>query len=402
MESPYPRKNTIKAAFDKSTTRPSALDIHRWAVKQLEINVDQVEALQLIGPENAVYIKLVSQSLYEKILLQHEGTHAVTLSSGIQTTVTVSEGGGELQNVRVFNVPLEVPDEKISQALNGYGKVHKIHRERWSSGYELQVNNGIRMVRIKLAKPIPSNINISGCKAYITYPGQEQTCYNCNEISHLTKNCPNKATRLGKGTPPKQVLKVSDLFKTPTINNQQNVSTPSPSISDSTLNNEIDRSLVTTEKPDVMLIDENNTSPVCTLQQKHIQDTELEHASKKLKTNTETDSHYTEDDQQIAMELSTTELLCEPNKQTSVKTPNLNKVSEETMRKSKEAIQLGKRIEDGNRKAQKKLYIPNTVSLTRHRSSSVTPNNITPEEPHNTRKTDSAPSGITTIGTAET
>lgn len=209
----YRRVNTVKITFDKAAQRPSALDVHKYVSGTLNVTVDQLEALQLLGPENAVYVKLISQSIYEKVLRQHEGVSQITFASGVRSTVTIGPAGFDAVQVRVFNLPMELPNDKLKQALTQYGTVYNISNETWSAGYNLRVHNGIRQVKMHVTTVIPSNILVAGKRAYVTYLGQEPTCFVCGVVGHIKQDCPSKVTRLGPAPPRRTPLLMSDLLK---------------------------------------------------------------------------------------------------------------------------------------------------------------------------------------------
>ena len=74
--------------------------------------------------------------------------------------------------------------------MSQYGEVKCVRDELWNSAYRYKVYNGVRIVEMRLKKYLPSHLNIYGNDALITYDGQPQTCYRCNEIGHQRQECP--------------------------------------------------------------------------------------------------------------------------------------------------------------------------------------------------------------------
>ena len=210
------RENTIKATFDKNKQRPSALDIHTWIDETLKIKENELQTIQLVGKQNAAYIKFNSAPQYEKYLRQHAGTTTLDLLNGAQTTVTITTAEEDCVSVRVLNIPPEVPNERIKNVLQNYGKVQHIENEKWSQRYKFKIDSGIRIVQMVLSKPIPSNITVSNYEAYVSYPGQENKCFSCGSATHLRQHCPNRNIRTPVNTNLRTPLTMSDLFKAPT------------------------------------------------------------------------------------------------------------------------------------------------------------------------------------------
>jgi len=65
--------------------------------------------------------------------------------------------------------------------MSKYEEVKSIRDEMWTSAYRYKVNNGIRIVEMKLKLHLPSHMAIAGNDALISYDGQPPTCYRCNE-----------------------------------------------------------------------------------------------------------------------------------------------------------------------------------------------------------------------------
>lgn len=195
MASKICRKNTIKAVFNKDQQRPTAYEIHQWLEENINVREDELDTLQLVSKQNAVYIKFNNQLSYEKHLQLHTGTSTIQLMNGATTTVNITAGEFDTTTVRILNVPPEVPNDRIMHVLQTYGKVQEIINEKWSKKYRFQVDTGIRLVNMQINKQIPSTLYIAGYEAYVVYPGQEQTCFLCGSASHIRRYCPGKGSR---------------------------------------------------------------------------------------------------------------------------------------------------------------------------------------------------------------
>lgn len=142
-----------------------------------------------------MYLKFVNPITYESKLQNHSGISNVQLLNGETTTVSITPADEEMTIVRILNVPPEVPNEKIENIFKNYGKVKIIENEKWSHKNRFKVDSGIRLVKMSIEKSIPSTIIIAGLEAYVSYSGQEQTCFHCGDHSHLRQTCPKRALR---------------------------------------------------------------------------------------------------------------------------------------------------------------------------------------------------------------
>ncbi|KAJ4451297.1 hypothetical protein ANN_02758 [Periplaneta americana] len=166
--------------------------------------------LQLNTQEKSLYIKVISPTIYEKLIHKHEGTTDFKYNNGEQTQVKVSKADVPSVTVRVFHLPPEVPSSLIQTALNTYGVVHSVRQEQWSTAYPFPVNNGVRAVKMEIKKHIPGSISIAGYNAHITYVGQPILCYVCHEPNHKKEDCPQRKTTMNVNVKQRQLL-LSDI-----------------------------------------------------------------------------------------------------------------------------------------------------------------------------------------------
>ena len=213
MASKIVRLNTIQIMFNREDTRPTAIEIHMWLDEKLKIREQDIQTLQLVAKQSSVFVKFKTPELYEQYLQNHSGTHNFQLMNGSINKVKVGPAEHDYVTVRVLNVPPEIPNDRIKNVLNNYGKVQQIENETWANRYKYNVETGIRIVKMSIDKHIPTSLTISQYEAYITYIGQEQTCYTCGSSQHMRTNCPRRAQeRLTNPTRNKKLM--SDLFLT--------------------------------------------------------------------------------------------------------------------------------------------------------------------------------------------
>jgi len=89
-----------------------------------------------------------------------------------------------VRRVRIANLPPEVKEPALRDAMSKYGDVKDIQEEQWSNQYRYKVLNGVKTVELNLKKHVPSHIFIAGHRVLTSYEGQPTTCYNCNEQGH--------------------------------------------------------------------------------------------------------------------------------------------------------------------------------------------------------------------------
>lgn len=221
MES-YKRINTLKIKFPATAKKPSAYEIHQWLVETMRVNTDQVDTIQLHNRDFAIYLKLVSVTLYNKLLNEHKGDKMFKYESGEEIQIVVSAADIQSTTVRIFNLPPEIPNIIISNTLSKYGQIHDIRSEKWNDQYPLPVNNGVKAVKMDIKIPIPTLLKIGMYTASLNYPGQIQVCFRCGEPGHFKQDCKQQFTTLPIRPHNKNRL-LSDIVRQHTLINCENV-----------------------------------------------------------------------------------------------------------------------------------------------------------------------------------
>ena len=92
--------------------------------------------------------------------------------------------------LRIANLPPEIPNDVLRQALAKSGKILDIRTASWSKTYRYVVSNGIRLVTFLLTQHAPSHLIVVGYRVLITYDGIPATCYGCGTAGHMYQDCP--------------------------------------------------------------------------------------------------------------------------------------------------------------------------------------------------------------------
>ena len=89
------------------------------------------------------------------------------------------------QWVKLTRVMYGTTEGSIKSKLSDYGTVEKIKQEKIHG-----VGISVYTVKVDLKKPIPSRIVINNAPVNVFYRGQIQQCFRCEQIGHMSRNCP--------------------------------------------------------------------------------------------------------------------------------------------------------------------------------------------------------------------
>lgn len=127
------RVNTVSVQFDASAPeRIRNVDVHLFCQDTLGLRSSDALGLQLeYGSVRRFFIKLCSAQKCDELVNRHGGQYLFSHHEGSSTSVTVRHAAGlGLRAVRVANLPIELDNKVIEQALRPYGsKRHPAHRK---------------------------------------------------------------------------------------------------------------------------------------------------------------------------------------------------------------------------------------------------------------------------------
>ena len=113
------------------------------------------------------------------------------LTSGIRfrgAALRTSPVDSRTRLVYVRDLPVEVPVDGLKVYLRAFGVIHAVSMQTYPG--MPQVFTGTRVVKVTLAKDLPSSARVSGFDVRFWYQGQPQACPVCRSYGHRVKDCP--------------------------------------------------------------------------------------------------------------------------------------------------------------------------------------------------------------------
>ncbi|XP_064467254.1 uncharacterized protein LOC135378227 [Ornithodoros turicata] len=96
--------------------------------------------------------------------------------------------------IKIHWIPGNVSDEALQKALEKYGNVKEIRREKWKGSFFEGIDTTTRQVTIRLhegvsATNLPHQTFVEGCRVLFSVPGRPPMCLRCKQIGHIRKQC---------------------------------------------------------------------------------------------------------------------------------------------------------------------------------------------------------------------
>jgi hypothetical protein len=121
------RLNTVVCTFDPASPRLTAYDIHEWLHAELRIPETQVSMIQIDGIKRQVFIKMVDKDSMHTELRDTCGQAEYKYPSGEVFMVNIDMAGIGTKRIRIANLPPEVHNGTVHEALAPFGKVLNIY-----------------------------------------------------------------------------------------------------------------------------------------------------------------------------------------------------------------------------------------------------------------------------------
>lgn len=190
---PSYRQNSLVVDLNVLPSIPDIETIRKFLTKDVALDFSKVRNLQLNISMNQVIIEMATPDQAAEIAGTHSAKHCIIYEKKKFYIPLYVED--DSTPVKVHDLPPNMPNHLIAEQLQQYGKVTSIHDEVWRDFFP-GIPNGVRVVRIKLEKPIPSFLKIDGLLAYIVYPNQKKTCRHCSRKLHPGQKCTSTKTKV--------------------------------------------------------------------------------------------------------------------------------------------------------------------------------------------------------------
>ncbi|XP_062550585.1 uncharacterized protein LOC134215401 [Armigeres subalbatus] len=160
------RRNTLVVDFSVLPKRPPLDQVKEFLEEDIKIDMADVKTIQLHNLKNCVYIEMHDSGVAPRLQKQHHLKHSFE-HLGVHYYIPVYVDGPDT-TIRIHDLPPRMANKIISDHIEQYGKVISIHNEVWKNFFP-GVPNGVRVVRIRLEKTIPSHIVVDNHTTLVTY-----------------------------------------------------------------------------------------------------------------------------------------------------------------------------------------------------------------------------------------
>lgn len=187
-------ENTISFAYPNGSAKPSMDEMAKF-VKSLDANLADMDTMYRIAEEKSVFLKFKTEAGMRYAIMHNPEQLTFRYDNGKAVEVRMSVADGNVQYVRIFDLPPEVPDADISSVLGRYGEVKRVVREKYPAELGLDMFTGVRGVYVDVEKDIPSALNFRDRKGNIFYAGNRNKCFLCKAEGHQVNSCPKRKVR---------------------------------------------------------------------------------------------------------------------------------------------------------------------------------------------------------------
>lgn len=198
----FARKNTAKIQFPAGSNQPSDKEMIDF-ILELGLTSPELHSVYKDVSDSCIYVKFNTENFLAEFLTKTPNNITFNYFNKSNAKVTISDANIEYSYVRIFNLPPEIEDKDIKDALNKYGQIKTLNREKFPISFGLDVFSGVRGVFMELSADIPNFMYIQRFRARIHYNGQQEICFLCKSNAHKKNECPQNISI-------KQVISNSD------------------------------------------------------------------------------------------------------------------------------------------------------------------------------------------------
>lgn len=159
-------------------------DVFDFIANKLGFDLSQVKHLQISNGK--VYVGTESPQIAQNMVQEHNMKHEYS-HDGKAYNIPLEMEDGSIE-VRVHDLRPRTTHRMLAQRMREYGEILSIREETWKDHLP-GIPNGVRILRMKLVKPIPSYVQVDTEMTLVTYRGQVATCKHCNRNVHYAQKC---------------------------------------------------------------------------------------------------------------------------------------------------------------------------------------------------------------------
>ena len=156
------RNHTMVCIFDPTSPRISAYEIHEWIHDQLQVSEQSLTMIQIDGTKRNVFLNFVCDTYIQNILQSTNGSVEYRHVTGQISIVYLEVADMGIWGIRIANLPPQVTERSICAALASFWEIVSIQDEIWLKAYRYKVADVVEVIMMKLAKHLPSQMNIAG------------------------------------------------------------------------------------------------------------------------------------------------------------------------------------------------------------------------------------------------
>lgn len=122
--------NTVQFRFPLGSPNPTWAEIAKF-LKELETDLKVMETAYKTAHDRSLFIKFVSSEAMKASLERNSEPRKFAYTSGKLVEIRMSIAGVNMRYVRIFDLPPELNDDRLSAVLGEYGKVERVVREKF-------------------------------------------------------------------------------------------------------------------------------------------------------------------------------------------------------------------------------------------------------------------------------
>lgn len=187
------RQNCVVMDFSVMPAKPKPARIDQFVDEKVQLDWSRVKGLQLNNIMSYVFVKMDSLEAAEDLVEQNHKKHTMEYK-GKQYEIPFFVADGAV-DVKLHDLPFDMSNLTIAEQMSQYGEVLSIKNDSWKTLFK-GFPNGVRIIRMRIAKPVPSYVMVAGEMTLVTHRNQIPTCRHCGRRVHYTMKCSEYAKSL--------------------------------------------------------------------------------------------------------------------------------------------------------------------------------------------------------------